>query len=178
MQIVKRQIQYLSHLLLASSLLLTGCGTIVTDETAYLSRHNGLQNRAQTSPTSHKAQHKGKQIVQEARKYLGTSYQYGGNKPGGFDCSGLVEYSHQKVGINVPRSTHTQLKQARRVSKNKLQPGDLVFFKLEGKKVSHVGIYAGNNEFIHSPSTGKKVSYARLDNPYWNKHLIAGGRFY
>lgn len=166
MQIIKRQIQYLSHLLLASSLLLTGCGSIVANDTAYL------------PPNASPANHKGQQIVQEARKYLGAPYQYGGNNPAGFDCSGLVEYSHQKIGINVPRSTHTQLKQARQVSKNKLQPGDLVFFKLEGKKVSHVGIYAGNNEFIHSPSTGKKVSYARLDNPYWDEHLIGGGRFY
>jgi cell wall-associated NlpC family hydrolase len=174
MQTVKRRVQYSGLFFLATSLLLTGCGSIVADETAYLSRNNALQNTAQTSPASHK----GKQIVQEARKYLGTPYRYGGNNPAGFDCSGLVEYSHKKQGISVPRSTHTQLKQARRVSKNKLQPGDLVFFRLQGKKVSHVGIYAGNNEFIHSPSTGKKVSYARLDNPYWEKHLIAGGRFY
>ena len=163
MQRINHRTQLLGPLFFITGLLLAGCGSIVANESASL---------------NHNAPHKGKQIVQEARKYLGTPYQYGGNKPSGFDCSGLVEYSHKKLGISIPRSTHTQLKQARRVSKGKLQPGDLVFFRLQGKKVSHVGIYAGNNEFIHSPSTGKKVSYASLDNPYWKKHLIAGGRFY
>jgi cell wall-associated NlpC family hydrolase len=108
--------------------------------------------------------------VAEARELLGTPYRYGGATPRGFDCSGLVYYTHRKVGLAVPRSTREQLERAR--------PVDLVFFRLSWNKVSHVGIYAGNNRFIHAPTSGKWVSIASLENDYWEKRLVAAGRFY
>jgi cell wall-associated NlpC family hydrolase len=59
-----------------------------------------------------------------------------------------------------------------------MQPGDLVFFRLEGHKIDHMGIYAGNGRFVHAPSSGKQVSMGSLDNPYWRRHLVGAGHYY
>jgi len=120
----------------------------------------------------------GLRVVSVAETRLGRPYRYGGAGPRTFDCSGLVQYAHSRAGLAVPRTTEQQLRHARRVQRRHLRPGDLVFFRLEPPKVSHVGIYAGNGRFIHAPSSGKRVSYARLDNPYWKRHLVAAGRLY
>lgn len=118
------------------------------------------------------------QVLSTARKMLGTPYRYGGESPSqGFDCSGLVQYSFERAGIDVPRTSRKQLAHSKRVPMSKLRPGDLLFFKIGGKP-SHVGIYLGNGEFIHAPSSGKRVSKARLDSPYWEKRLIRAGNYY
>lgn len=118
--------------------------------------------------------HKGLDI---AAGMLGAPYRYGGASPHGFDCSGLVYYAYRKAGIPVPRSTSAQLNYARPVPPSRLRPGDLLFFRLTSRPVSHVGIYAGDGRFIHAPSRGKRVSYASLDNPYWQQRIVAAGRF-
>lgn len=112
-----------------------------------------------------------------AATLVGSPYHYGGSSPRGFDCSGLVYYAYSKAGIRVPRTTQAQYRNARRVSLSQLDPGDLLFFKLGGIPVAHVGIYAGNDRFIHAPSAGKKVSYASLNNAYWQTRLLAAGRY-
>ncbi len=145
-------------------LALSGCGSAPVIPTGV--------GRPSAQPTL------GQRIVAEARELLGTPYRYGGATPRGFDCSGLVYYTHRKVGLAVPRSTREQLARARPVSPSRLQLGDLVFFRLSWRKVSHVGIYAGNNRFIHAPTSGKRVSIASLENDYWEKRLVAAGRFY
>ncbi len=151
-------------LLLLSLLLslagLSGCGTLRT-------------------PTSANAAEK-MIVVETARQLLGTAYQYGGNTPeSGFDCSGLVQYSYHQAGLAVPRTSKEQYRQARPVSRRHLQAGDLIFFRNRyGSFVSHVGIYLGKGEFIHAPSSGKKVAINRLDTPYWKKHYYAAGRFH
>lgn len=104
---------------------------------------------------------KGQAIVNEAAKYIGVKYVYGGTSPSGFDCSGLVQYACRKVGISVNRSSRAQYSNGVAVSKNNLQPGDLVFFS-KGNGISHVGIYAGGGQVIHSPSPGKSVCYIAL----------------
>ena len=109
------------------------------------------------------------QAAQHAATLVGKPYRYGGATPAGFDCSGLVQYSFRQAGVAVPRSTNEQHR-ASRVVRN-LQPGDLLFFDQEGKKNSHVGIYLGRGEFVHAPSSGKRVRRDRLDSPYWKKHL-------
>ena len=118
--------------------------------------------------------HKGLDI---AAGLLGVPYQYGGASPRGFDCSGLVYYSYRKAGIQVPRTTGAQFHYARPVQRSRLRPGDLLFFRLTSRAVSHVGIYAGNSRFIHAPSRGKRVSYGSLDNPYWQQRIVAAGRY-
>lgn len=113
-----------------------------------------------------------------AARQVGAPYRYGGASPRGFDCSGLVYYSFRKAGIHVPRTTRAQYRNAFRVSHSQLQPGDLVFFKASWRNVSHVGIYAGNNYFIHAPSRGKKVSFTSMNDPYWSSRYIGAGRYY
>ncbi len=111
-----------------------------------------------------------------ARKMLGVTYRYGGTDPSGFDCSGLVQYSYQQAGIRLPRTSDAIFRHSQLVNPSDIKPGDLVFFRISSNKVSHVGIYAGNRSFIHSPSSGKGVSYASLDNSYWRQRLVAVGR--
>lgn len=117
------------------------------------------------------------QVLAVTHTLLGTPYRYGGASPSGFDCSGLVQYVYREAGMAVPRTAAEQLRHAHRVQLSELRPGDLVFFRLSGRKISHVGIYVGGGRFIHAPSSGKPVSYARLENPYWTKRLVAAGRF-
>lgn len=114
-----------------------------------------------------------------AASMVGKPYRYGGNTPGkGFDCSGLVQYSYEHAGIkNVSRTTDAQRQQTRKVSLSNISRGDLVFFNQEGKFASHVGIYLGNNRFVHAPSSGKKVRIDIIDAPYWKKHLVDARRF-
>ena len=115
---------------------------------------------------------KGHQIVSIAESMLGSPYKYGGATPNGFDCSGLVYYTHQQLDITVPRTTRQQAshKQGKQLSTAK--PGDILFFKIYGNKISHAGIYTGNNQFIHAPKSGKFVSYANLSEPYWKSRLV------
>lgn len=116
-------------------------------------------------------------VIKAASAQLGSDYRYGGHSPmEGFDCSGLVYYSFLKAGIRLPRTAYGQYKRSRPVPKQHLKKGDLVFFRIYRSRVSHVGIYLGNKRFIHAPSTGKSVSIAKLDDPYWQKRYIRAGR--
>ena len=108
---------------------------------------------------------------------LGKPYRFGGASPRGFDCSGLVYYSYNRAGYSVPRTSQLQYQQSLPVKLSHLQEGDLLFFRIEGK-VSHVGVYLGENRFIHAPSSGKRVSIASLDNPYWKDRFTKAGRFF
>ena len=119
----------------------------------------------------------GLKVVKHAKGVIGTPYEYGGKTPGdGFDCSGLVQYSYQQAGMRVPRTTMSLFKKTRRIKKSVLIPGDLVFFKLTNKLTSHVGIYAGNERFIHAPSSGKKVMISKISDPFWSGKFVGGGR--
>ena len=91
-------------------------------------------------------------ILATARQYLGTPYRYGGSSPGGFDCSGFTKYVYSVHGYSLDRTAASQYNQGSAISKANLQIGDLVFFKCSSSSIDHVGIYAGNNEFIHSSS--------------------------
>lgn len=112
-----------------------------------------------------------------AASMVGKPYRYGGGTPHGFDCSGLVHFSFNRAGMEVPRSTETQRKRSRRVARANLSRGDLVFFDQLGKSSSHVGIYLGDNRFVHAPSSGKHVRVDTLTDPYWRKHLVDTRRF-
>lgn len=119
----------------------------------------------------------GTQALDVARKMLGIPYRYGGTDPRGFDCSGLVRYAFNQSGVKLPRTSREIFRASQKINPQKIEPGDLVFFALSANKISHVGIYAGQSRFIHSPSSGKGVSYASMANPYWQRRLIAAGRF-
>ncbi len=112
-----------------------------------------------------------------ANKLRDIRYKRGGRQPStGFDCSGFVRYVfHLGAGIELPRTSAAQYREGQQVARNDLRIGDLVFFRIAGKRVSHVGIYLGDDSFIHSPSAGKRVSVSNLSEPYWSRHF-AGGR--
>ncbi|NOY16616.1 MAG: C40 family peptidase [Gammaproteobacteria bacterium] len=110
-----------------------------------------------------------------AKSMIGQSYRYGGQSPGGFDCSGLVWYSYKKVGVKTARTTKGLRKQAKKISRKELRAGDLVFFK-GWIRTSHVGIYIGGGRFVHAPSSGKKIKIDRLDSGYWDDHFKSAGR--
>lgn len=114
--------------------------------------------------------------LEVARSLLGTPYARGGTGPGGFDCSGLVQYVFRQVGIDLPRSSREQYGKVSLVSLKELKPGDLLFFRIARRRISHVGIYVDEDRFIHAPSNGKGVSYAALSEPYWKKRLVGAGR--
>ncbi|MBQ7817508.1 MAG: C40 family peptidase [Oscillospiraceae bacterium] len=105
-------------------------------------------------------------IIATAKKYIGVPYVWGGSTPNGFDCSGFVQYVFNAHGITLPRTSKQQYGVGTSVSKSNLKPGDLVFFNTEGSGVSHLGIFIGNNQFIHA-STSKGVVISSLSNTYW-----------
>ena len=119
----------------------------------------------------------GNASVAEAKKYLGTRYLAGGASPNGFDCSGLVYYVLKQVGYAPQRTPAAQINHGTPVSKDSLQPGDIVFFAGTGAAgISHVGIYAGNGQFIHAPNSRTTVSYSSLTSGYWAEHYYAARR--
>ena len=133
----------------------------------------------ESAPETYPVSSTGKTVVNVAKSMLGVRYRYGGRHPKtGFDCSGLVYYSHRAVGKTLPRTSQGQFMASQPVSKNNLTKGDLVFFKIRRNKISHVGIYLGDGRFIHAPSSGKKVSIEDMTNPYWKKRFIRGGRIF
>ena len=117
-------------------------------------------------------------MVETAKRYLGVPYRYGGESPDGFDCSGFVMYVYDRNGLRLPRATTEQYRSGRPVSRRSLRPGDLVFFSIRGGRISHVGIYTGGVSFIHAPSSGKRVSFARLDNDYWRKRYAGAVTYF
>jgi len=113
-----------------------------------------------------------------AQSRIGTPYGYGGSGPDAFDCSGLVAYAYQQVGVSVPRTAAQQYALARPVPRSELRPGDLVFFRISGREVSHVGIYAGDGQFVHAPQTGGQVRTASLDDEWYRERYAGAGRPY
>lgn len=119
----------------------------------------------------------GEQAATHALKMIGKPYRRGGAHPAaGFDCSGLVFFSYRQAGIALPRATDEQREASLPLRRSHLRRGDLVFFDLEGKKNSHVGIYLGDGRFVHAPTTGKTVRTDHLDAPYWRKYFSEARR--
>jgi cell wall-associated NlpC family hydrolase len=108
-------------------------------------------------------------VVSIAEQYLGVPYRWGGASPSGFDCSGLVMYVYSQVGVSLPHSSYAQYGAGSPVSRDQLQPGDLVFFDGLG----HVGIYVGGNSFIHAPHTGDVVKISSISGWYASTYVGA-----
>lgn len=105
---------------------------------------------------------KGARALAFAKSQLGKPYRFASAGPSSYDCSGLTSAAWAKVGVSLPRTSQSQIGVGRSVSKSELQPGDLVFYY--GSSPTHVGLYAGNGQIIHSPRPGKTVEYASLDS--------------
>lgn len=110
-------------------------------------------------------------LTEAALSALGVKYKFGGANPEqGFDCSGLVRFVFQQVtGISLPHNALQQSREGREIDPDELMPGDLVFFNTRKFAFSHVGIYIGDNKFVHAPSKGKLVQVVEFNNPYWQR---------
>ncbi|WP_235000806.1 C40 family peptidase [Marinactinospora thermotolerans] len=114
----------------------------------------------------------GAQALEHAKSKIGTPYRYGATGPDSFDCSGLVQWAYQQVGIEIGRTTYDQYEEGTAVSRTDLRPGDLVFFY---SGPSHVGMYAGDGEMIHAPSSGKDVQIVSMSG-YFDDHYQGARR--
>ena len=119
-----------------------------------------------------------REVLVNALSLTGTQYKYGGNSPEtGFDCSGFVRYVFkQAASLTLPHSALAISQIGKTVPKNEMQPGDLVFFNTLKTTFSHVGIYLGNNRFIHSPSKGGQVRVENMQDGYWAKRFNGAQR--
>mgnify|MGYP000897957489 FL=1 len=118
------------------------------------------------------------ELIGNAMGLLGVSYRFGGTSvSSGFDCSGFMQHIFRKtMQINLPRTSAEQAKMGVAVSRSELQPGDMVFFSTSRGRISHVGLYIGNNRFIHAPRTGKSIEITSLGNKYWNSKYVTARR--
>lgn len=119
------------------------------------------------------------EVIFRAISLVGTPYRYGGTNPDtGFDCSGLIGFVfNEAAGLRLPRTTRELIDiDARTVDRSDLQAGDLVYFNSRGGRVSHIGIYVGENRFVHAPSSGGVVRIDKLDTPYWTKFYVGAKR--
>jgi hypothetical protein len=118
----------------------------------------------------------GSRAARQALSYRGVPYHFGGRTRKGIDCSGLIQTTYKKWGILLPRTSVEQYKRGVQIPKQKMKAGDLVFFKNTYKRgISHVGIYMGQNQFVHASSGRGQVTVSSLNDPYYLNHW-AGAR--
>lgn len=152
-------------LVAAFCMLSAACGTLPTAP--------GPQPQIQSTAD---ADTTGAEIAIRAIALVGIPYRYGGADLDGFDCSGLVYFIHQQLGIGVPRTAADQQRAARQIARTRIAPGDLLFFHTRGRGVSHVGIYVGENRFVHAPQSGRLIELRTIDDGYYGPRLVSVGR--
>ncbi|OGA31931.1 MAG: hypothetical protein A3G80_01890 [Betaproteobacteria bacterium RIFCSPLOWO2_12_FULL_62_13b] len=146
-----------------TALILSGCAS----KSARLSETEA-EPAAATAPVIH-ASDRASSIALQALAHLGTPYRVGGLSPQtGFDCSGLVAYVYREgAGLALPRNTFDLAVLGQAVERAALRPGDLVFYNTQRREYSHVGIYLGEERFIHAPASGGEVRVESLRADYW-----------
>lgn len=119
-----------------------------------------------------------REVLVNALSLTGIRYKYGGKSPEtGFDCSGFVRYVYQQAAnLTLPHGARAISQLGKTIPKHELKPGDLVFFNTLRSTFSHVGIYLGNNKFIHSPSSGGGVRVENMQDSYWEKRFNGAQR--
>lgn len=120
------------------------------------------------------------EIVTYSMWLVDKEYRFGGQMPEtGFDCSGMVSFVYMKVaGIKLPHNAAMIAKEGRDVSRAQLATGDLVFFRSNEKSFAHVGIYIGNDRFIHAPSSASRIKISRLSSPYYDANFQTARTFF
>ena len=154
-----------------------GQSTGVAPRASALNSTTGSNGNSSASSVPAVGEITGSQILSEAKKYLGIRYVSGGASPSGFDCSGLVYYVLKQLGYSPYRTPADQYQHGTYVAKANLKEGDIVFFAGTGASgISHVGIYAGNGQFLHAPNSRSTVSYSDLTSGYWANHYYGARR--
>jgi len=150
-----------------AAVLLLACSVVALAEPARAS-NTAAQNRQEPRLSAPGEDAMGDLILQ-AMSLMGIAYRFGGNSPTqGFDCSGFIRYIFEKsAGVNMPRTAAEQARLGVSVGRDELRPGDMVFFNTRGFANSHVGLYIGNNKFIHAPRTGKNIEIVNMSSGYW-----------
>lgn len=161
--------------------LLTACASMVTpvasaQETPVRSYTDAAASTVKDAAES--AVHSAQDLASAAMDLIGIRYKWGGNTPeSGLDCSGLVRYVFQQVtGVTLPRTAKDISQVGAKVAATDLQPGDLVFFNTRRFAFSHVGIYLGDNQFVHAPRHGREVEVATLDSSFWQRRFNGARR--
>jgi len=134
--------------------------------------------RARAEQAAKRVWHDATDLGQFALGLIGVRYRYGGDTPaGGLDCSGLVQYVFQQVtGVTLPRTARELAQVGANVGLGDLQVGDLVFFNTRNYAFSHVGLYIGDNRFIHAPRRGRDVEITTLSGDYWQRRFDGARR--
>jgi peptidoglycan DL-endopeptidase CwlO len=115
-------------------------------------------------------------LVATALSYRGVPYRNGGSDPGGFDCSGFVQWVFAQQGRAMPREVRDQYRVGKSIDRGEVQPGDLVFFETVSPGASHVGIALGNDQFVHAPSSRGVVRVESYTVDYWKQRYIGARR--
>ncbi len=134
---------------------------------------------AKAKPAVKAAVVKGKgqmKVVRTALAYQGARYRSGGTSRGGFDCSGFTRYVYAKYGVSLPHSSAAQARVGRPVPRGQLKPGDIVYFHTYRRGPSHVGIYTGNNKFVHASTHGRGVVVDSLGSSYYASRYMGARR--
>ncbi|MBU1162021.1 MAG: C40 family peptidase [Proteobacteria bacterium] len=153
--------------------------TAAVNRAKALSSAGIINNFYIVAPKNYSNAHLRDKILRTADSLIGVPYRWGGESvEEGFDCSGFTMTVYRLNGLNLPRSSRSQWHTGMPVSKSELEKGNLVFFHTSGSgKISHVGIYDGNGQFIHAPGKGKKVRRSSLNSRYYKKRY-AGAKTY
>ena len=159
----------------SKSALLIIAGLLIAATLAGCASSPAAQADRRVSGQPAKAATVGERAAIIALQQIGVPYRYGGDSTSGFDCSGLVQYAYHQAGRTVPRTTGQLWDGTSPVRRDALQPGDVLFFQIEGK-MSHVGLYVGGGEFVHAPSSGRRVSVETLDAPFYAAAFLRAGR--
>jgi cell wall-associated NlpC family hydrolase len=165
---------WIKKALLTIALLLIG-SISQADEVSEQSIASGLEDAQPASATwSDRTQ----ELIFHALAFIDVKYRYGGVSPEtGWDCSGYVYHVFREaVGVILPRDAASMSAKGQPISRRELQPGDLVFFNTLKRAFSHVGIYLGDNRFIHAPATGKAVQISNMASEYWARRYDGGRR--
>jgi cell wall-associated NlpC family hydrolase len=157
----------LRRLLLALALAAVVAGVVAGGASARLDGPFRIEPRPTPRPTL------GQRAARLALEAVGTPYVWGGASPAsGFDCSGLVSWAYQRLGVELPHSSYALFDRGRRVARSRMKPGDLVFFTGLG----HVGMYLGQGRMVHAPQSGRNVEVVPLRGPYYGTRLIGARR--
>lgn len=150
----------------------TSNGVVGWASGTYITIKNNTSN-ASANQNSNKVN----KLIEVANKQLGKPYAWGANGPNSFDCSGLTYYVYKNaLGVNLPRTSREQSKVGTKVDKKNLKAGDLVFFNTGGSGISHVGMYVGNNNFIHSTQPGDTVKIHSINSSYYSRTFVTARR--